>query len=528
MRFRWLVLALVVPAPSGRPADLRQAAAVRATAESEARAWGTRIDALAGRGELALVRVQEDAAFPARRHLRYEQRLAGRPVFGAELVRQVDATGATLTVFGRLQEDLRVDPSPSLAAEQAGRAAEAAMGGPAHAVGAPELVVLPLADRTVLAWMLWARLDHRLERFFVDARTGEIAFRYDDLRTAAAVGLGTGVWGDRKKVSADAVGGTFRADDKLRPPALATYDLRYDAGLGNFTLGTGFLDPAWIATSADNTWTDGAVVDAHVYAGYTYDYYFRRHGRHGLDGNDRAVRAVVHFLPRAVGFANAFWDPYHGSIFFGDGDGQFTSFSSALDVVAHELSHGVTQFTWNGVGFGETGALNEGFSDIMGTAAEFFHQPVGPGRMQADYYLGEDLAYQFNPPVTAVRSMENPGLFCFNPAIGCDADHVARFYHGPLDGGGVHHNNGVLNQAFYLLVEGGVNRTSGLRVQGLGAANRDKAEKIFYRGFTAYLTPTATFADARAATQQAARDLYGPSGVEAATVAAAWTAVGVE
>src|SRR6266511_2854322 len=243
MRFRWLVLALVVPAPSGRPADLRQAAAVRATAESEARAWGTRIDALAGRGELALVRVQEDAAFPARRHL----------------------------------------------------------------------------------------------------------------RSAAAVGLGTGVWGDRKKVSADAVGGTFRADDKLRPPALATYDLRYDAGLGNFTLGTGFLDPAWIATSADNTWTDGAVVDAHVYAGYTYDYYFRRHGRHGLDGNDRAVRAVVHFLPRAVGFANAFWDPYHGSIFFGDGDGQFTSFSSALDVVAHELSHGVTQFTWNGVGFGETG-----------------------------------------------------------------------------------------------------------------------------------------------------------------------------
>src|SRR6266540_1550336 len=192
MRFRWLVLALVVPAPSGRPADLRQAAAVRATAESEARAWGTRIDALAGRGELALVRVQEDAAFPARRHLRYEQRLAGRPVFGAELVRQVDATGATLTVFGRLQEDLTVDPSPSLAAEEAGRVAEAALGGPAHAVGA-----------------------------------------------------------------------TFRADDKLRPPALATYDLRYDAGLGNFTLGTGFLDPAWIATSADNTWTDGAVVDAH-------------------------------------------------------------------------------------------------------------------------------------------------------------------------------------------------------------------------------------------------------------------------
>ena len=112
--------------------------------------------------------------------------------------------------------------------------------------------------------------------------------------------------------------------------------------------------------------------------------------------------------------------------------------------------------------------------------------------------------------------------------IGCDADHRTRLYRGGEDNGGVHHNSGVANQAFYLLVEGGVNRTSGLRVQGLGAASREKAEKIFYRGFTAYLTPSAAFTDARAATIQAARDLYGPSSVEAATVAAAWTAVGVE
>jgi Zn-dependent metalloprotease len=521
-------MSLLALPPAAGAADLREAASVRATGEAEARAWGAHIDALLARGDLVLARDQDDPDFPARRHLRYEQRVGGRRVFGAEVVRQIDGLGHTLTVFGRLHEGLGDGGPLSLTADQAGLAAELAMGRPARVVGVPELVVLPLAGRTALAWMLWARLDQRLERFLVDARTGEIALRYDDLHTTAAVGVGTGVWGDRKKVSADAVGGAYRADDQLRPPALTTYDLVYDGGLGSYAFATGSIDPFWIARSADNNWTDGAVVDAHVYAGYTYDYYFKRHGRRGLDGQDQPMRSVVHFLPLASGYANAFWDTFHASVFYGDGDGQFASFSSALDVVAHELTHGVTQYTWNGLYFGESGALNEAFSDIMGTAAEFFHQPPGNARRQADYYLGEDLARVFNPPVTAVRSMENPALFCFSPTIGCDADHRTRLYRGSEDNGGVHHNNGLANQAFYLLVEGGVNRTSGLHVQGLGAASREKAEKIFYRGFTAYLTPAAAFSDARAATIQAARDLYGPSSIEAATVAAAWTAVGVE
>jgi Zn-dependent metalloprotease len=517
-------------APAIRAADLRAAASVRATSETEARAWGDHIEALLARGGLALAGDQDDSDFPTRHHLRYEQRVGGHRVFGAEVVRQIDALGRTLTVFGRLHEGLVLgdDGMASITVEQAALTAETAMGRPARVVGVPELVVLPLAGRTVRAWMLWARLDHRLERFLVDARTGAIVLRYDDLHSAAAVGVGTGVWGDRKKVSADAVGGAFRADDKLRPPALTTYDLVYDGGLGSYAFSTGLIDPFWIARSADNTWTDGAVVDAHVYAGYTYDYYFKRHGRRGLDGRDQPMRSVVHFLPLASGYANAFWDSFHASVFYGDGNGELSSFSSALDVVAHELTHGVTQYTWNGIYFGESGALNEAFSDIMGTSVEFFHQPPGSARRQADYYLGEDLARVFNPPATATRSMENPSLFCFSATIGCDADHRGRMYRGADDSGGVHHNNGVVNQAFYLLVEGGVNRTSGLRVQGLGASSREKVERIFYRGFTAYLTPSATFSDARAATIQAARDLYGPPSVEAATVAAAWTAVGVD
>jgi len=286
------------------------------------------------------------------------------------------------------------------------------------------------------------------------------------------------------------------------------------------------IDPRYIARNASDTWVDGAVVDAHVHAGWTYDYYFKRHGRRGIDGQDLPVKSVTHFLPRTLEFANAFWDPLQNAMFYGDGDGVFNAFSGALDVVVHEMTHGVTQYTWDGIYVNESGALNEAFSDIMATGAEFFFQAAGDARLHADYYLGEDLSFAFDPPRLSVRSMQNPSMFCSTDLGVCDPDHYSDLYRGRLDNGGVHHNSAIANHAFFLLVEGGVNRTSGIRVEGLGPSRRADAERIFYRGFTAYLTPSATFADARRATMRAARDLFGDA--EAAAVAQAWTAVGVE
>jgi thermolysin len=487
------------------------------------RALGARIDALVRSGALALSRAHDDPDFPGRRHLRLDQRVSGVRVFGAQLVQQVGDDGATLSVHGTIDESLSLDVRPTLRADQAAREAERASPRGAIAVGEPELVVLLREAGPVLSWTTWVRLDHQLERVFVDARAGGVVHRYADLRTDAAVGLGAGVWGDRKKVSADSSGGAFRAEDRLRPPALATYDLRYSVFAAGEALSTGRIDPALVASDTDNEWTDGAVVDAHAYAGWTYDYYFQRHGRRGIDGRDLAVRSVTHFVPRSFEFANAFWDPFSNAMFYGDGDREFAAFSGALDVVAHELTHGVTQYTWDGIYEGESGALNESFSDVMAAGAEFFHQPAGAGRQEADYFLGEDLTWHFDPPRTAVRSMENPALFCSASLGQCDPDHYSRRYRGTADGGGVHHNSGIANQAFYLLAEGGVNRTSGRRVGGLG---REKAERVFFRGFTAYLTPSAAFRDARAATIRAARDLYGEA--ESAQVASAWSAVGVE
>jgi thermolysin len=490
----------------------------------EGGALAARVERLLRRGSLSLARVQQDRDFPGRLHVRLDQRVGGVRVFGAQLVQQLDASGRTLSLSGSIHEQLALDVRPLLSAAQAERAALLVSTRGARVLAEPELVVR--AAERQLAWTLWLRLDHDLERVFVDARSGAVVERYSDLRTDAAVGPGTGVWGDPKKVSADATGGLFRADDRLRPCALTTYDMRYDVGLTGIALGTGRFDPAWIASDADNSWSDGAVVDAHVYAGYTYDYFYKRHGRHGLDDANLAVRSIVHPLSPAFPFANAAYDPFSNAMIYGDGDGRFAPFSGALDVVAHELSHGVTYHSWDGIYRGESGALNEAFSDVMGTATEFFHQPAGEGRLLADYVLGEDLARQFDPRRTAVRSMEDPGLYCSATLGACDADHYSKRYLGTADNGGVHHNSGIANQAFYLMAEGGVNRTSGLRVSGLGAGGREKAERIFYRGFTAFLTPSASFRDARAATVRAARELYGEA--EAAQVAAAWSAVGVE
>jgi thermolysin len=289
-----------------------------------------------------------------------------------------------------------------------------------------------------------------------------------------------------------------------------------------------------LASDTDNRWTDVAVGDAHVYAGWTYDYYFKRFGRRGLDNGNISINSLVHPVRRSdfsVPYFNRYPDFFanaayagDGVIFYGEGlppnvtlGGQvWDYFAGALDVVGHELSHGVTDYSSRLIYRNESGALNEAFSDMMGTSIEFYFQPAGDGSMKADYLIGEDV---IRPG--GLRSMANPGVWG-------DPDHYSKRFVGSSDNGGVHTNSGIPNHAFYLAIEGGTNRTSGLSVQGVGGANREQIEKVFYRAFTQLLPANATFAVARAATIQAAVDLYGASSAAARAVAEAWTAVGVE
>jgi thermolysin len=293
------------------------------------------------------------------------------------------------------------------------------------------------------------------------------------------------------------------------------------------------LGGMYLGCDCDNDWSDGATVDAHVYAGWTYDYFFKRFDRRGLDNANVAVMSLVHPVRRVdifgdlfdlvpEFFLNAFYTD--GVMVYGVGlpagvfltTGQTVDFfSGALDVVAHELTHGVTEYSANLVYLNESGALNEAFSDMMATGAEFMFQRPGISTMEADYLIGEDV---FRPG--GIRSMSDPRAFG-------DPDHYSVRFRGTEDNGGVHINSAIPNHAFYLAIEGGTNRTSGMTVQGVGGGNREQIERVFYRAFTQLLPASATFSMARAATIQAARDLYAGNAAVERAVTEAWSAVGV-
>ena len=252
-------------------------------------------------------------------------------------------------------------------------------------------------------------------------------------------------------------------------------------------------------------------VDAHTYAGVVDGYYASTFGRNSIDDKGLEIRSVVHYSRH---YCNAFWNGVQMT--YGDGDNKgCLPLSGGLDVVAHELTHGVTEFTSGLVYQNEPGALNEAFSDIMGNTIELQNAGLTPytdsWRLAEGVYAGGGF-----------RNMADPQEFG-------DPDHYSELYTGTADSGGVHSNSGIANHAYYLLVNGGKNAGCGgsasghthtldcdVTVPGIGLA---PAQRIFYDGFTA-LSENSNFCDARNST-------VAVSGEFSANVDAAWDAVGV-
>lgn len=277
-----------------------------------------------------------------------------------------------------------------------------------------------------------------------------------------------------------------------------------------------------------------------MHSGWTYDYVFRHFGGRSSAGGLR-ILTLVHPVNRDtvlsasredqnLYFLNAFFCPKcaadgNGVMVYGEGlppgftvgGSQVGPYAGALDIVSHELTHLVASIS-SGLGIrNEAGALNEAFADIMGTAVEFFFQEPGDGPLKADYLIGEDVA---DPLIAGInRSMADPQRFG-------DPDHLSKFVFGSADNGGVHTNSLIASHTYYLAIEGGTNRTSGLTVQGVGGAKRIQMTEVFYRTLRDVLPSNATFSLARAATIQVARDLD-PSGGLASSLTQAWDAVGV-
>jgi bacillolysin len=485
----------------------------------------TRVNSLLSAGELDIRSSQTDTMVRGRIHERLRQMHKGLPVFSSEVVRQMDGR-AIMSLSGRLYDNITIDVTPQISEEKAVDIAVARGGAGANVPGEPVLGVLAAEGEDYrLAYRMQVRSDWDVRDVAVDALTGAIIYTRSRIEPIDVIGLGTGVLGDNKKMSVTSTSSTFQAIDERRPAKAFTLDFGGNITRLNRFLADGLLFNSDVATDSDDVWTDAPTVDAHVYQGWVYDYYFKRHGRHGLDDHDLQIDGVAHPLDRSqatrqpsdiVGtFINNAFFCCDGLMMYGDGDGRnFTYFAGALDVVGHEMSHGVTQYSADLVYQDEPGALNEAFSDIMGAAIEFEFQ-----KTKADWLIGEDITLT-SPGY--IRSLNNPN------AIG-DPDHYSlrRFIGTSTDDGGVHFNMTIATHAFYLAVAGGRNRVSGINVAGVGMGNIDRMEKIFYRGWVFLMSANSKFTDARAATLQAATDLYGSSSNERAQVLAAWNAVGV-
>ena len=257
---------------------------------------------------------------------------------------------------------------------------------------------------------------------------------------------------------------------------------------------------------------DACVDDAHDFAGDTYDFYNTFFNRDSLNNNGLTLKSTVHY---SSNYNNAYWDG--SQMVYGDGDGStFICLARAVDVVAHELTHGVTEYTANLTYSNESGALNEAASDIMGAAIEAW---IAGGVSANTWKLGEAI-YTPGTSGDALRYMNNPTI------DGQSTDYYPERYTGTQDNGGVHLNSGIANLYFYLLSQGGTHprgKTSTV-VSGIGITD---AAAIWYRGLSVYMGPSTTFAEARANLTSAAEDLFGAGSTQATQVGNAWTAVGV-
>jgi Zn-dependent metalloprotease len=354
----------------------------------------------------------------------------------------------------------------------------------------------------------------RMPVYFIDAQTGEALFSYDDMQTQTVTNSGSSLYSGNVSFTAFRFGSPYYLENLTR---------KFGTFNGNVSTRFSDADGIW------NSTVQRAGVDVQWGTQKTLEYYSSL-GRNGIDNNGgplsvAAVNGSTNLLPLVAHETsplkfcpnNATWSNTANTAYFCDGDGSNFSPLVSIDVVAHELTHGVTKFTAGLVYSNESGALNESVSDIFGAMAERFAK----GQSGNTWKIGEEV---FTPgtPNDALRFMDNPHQ-ASNKGFTADddPDHYSERYTGTQDNGGVHINSGIPNKAFYLLAQGGSHHLGG-SMTGIGA---DNAASIWYYALTNYMNSGTNFAGARTATINAATVLFGQTQADA--VAKSWCLVGV-
>ncbi len=467
-------------------------------------------------------------------HVRMDRTYRGLPVFGGDVVvhsRNGKLTSVSHTVRSSVHPDLKEQVGAAAAVE----AAAASFGAGYERVPTLRKVLYARHMAPILAWEVQlegADAEGSLldKTYFVDARNGKLLLGVSNIHSGkgggststtttsntpgqAAVGTGRSLLNGSVLMDTTTTGSGFGLTDATRSNSVtrnANGALISEAA----ALSTPFVD-------GDNIWGDGTkrnsatiAADAHYGLAASWDYYKQAFGRLGI-GNDGAG-ATSYVLVGYGARGNAYW--YRGAMYFGDANRLFQPMVS-LDIVGHEMSHGVTQATAGLVYSGESGGLNEATSDIFGSMVEHF---ANNAQDVPDYTIGERV------------SLSDPMRYMYKPSLdGKSAD----CYSAAVMSMDPHYSSGVGNHFFYLLAEGAVapanttvtpaqlvcNGNTALR--GVG---RDAAQKIWYQALTKYMTSNTNYAAARVATLQASADLFGVGSVQQQAVAAAWSAVSVD
>ncbi len=338
---------------------------------------------------------------------------------------------------------------------------------------------------------------------FVDAVTGKIIYTENLLHFKDVKGKANTVYSGVQTITTDSTSSGYTLKESGRGNGIETYNMMNGTSFSSYQ---DFIDKnnIWDTVNAQK---DQYAIDAHWGAEMTYDYYFKKHNRNSIDNNGYKLVNMVHY---GSAFGNAYWDGTR--MIFGDGDGTNTlNPLVSLDIIGHEITHGLTANTAKLVSQNEPGALNESFSDIFGATIDWFTRPD-----KANWKVGDEIS-------SIYRSMEDPNST--NHPDTYQGNHWITI--NGSDFGGVHSNNGVQNYWYYLLVQGGngVNdKGDGYNVTGIGI---DNAAAIVYRNLTVYMTSLSNFQDARFYSIQAAIDLFGSCSPIVESVVNAWYAVGV-
>jgi len=426
--------------------------------------------------------------------VRYQQNHEGIPVMGGELIVNTNENGDLYSISGEVSRVSSLPPSDQQAidSEQARQTAHQTIAKwyqktpEDFVVSEPELwiydesLLQPSTRPVELVWrMEVTAVDNNLpihELVLIHAQRGNLSLHFNQVDTAWIASGNSGA-NPAPEVSVTTEGSLAQS--------VTAIVKTYTAGNGTVLPGTLLCtQTAPGCTNGSNPHAD----KAHLYAIGTYNLYQSNHNRNSIDNNNMPVISTVHY---DSGYANAFWSGEQ--MVYGDGYG----FALADDVVAHELTHGVTQHESNLFYYYQSGAINESFSDLWG---EYYDQTNGKGTdtAGAKWQIGEDIS-----GLGAIRSMNNPPAFS-NP----DKMSSADYSEGEEDNGGVHSNSGLNNKAVFLMVDGGT--FNGKTVSALGWT---KTAAIYYEVNTNLLSSGADYSDLYYALQKACSNLIGQKGI---------------